>query len=106
MTIKKTTAVWLILWPSGYVEMNDHLPVYEGAEAPRAVGTTLIASVPIEAGVFADETAGRYEIYGQSTERLRALTDEVRRIMTQLTDAAVLEQLQEALDTYGPPDTV
>jgi hypothetical protein len=107
MTTKKTTAVWLILWPSGYVEMNDHLPIYEGAEAPRAVGTTLIASVPIEAGVFADESIGKYEVYGESTEKLKALAAEVRRISVDYRVASdVYEALQEAAETYGPPNDV
>jgi hypothetical protein len=101
MTIKKTTAVWLILWPSGYVEMNDHLPTYEGAEAPRAVGTTLISSVPIKAGVFANTDPGEHEVYGQSTARLKALSEEIRRVMTCMSDVAAVEMLQEALDTYG-----
>lgn len=96
--MKKLSAVWLILWPSGYVEMNDHLPTYEGAEAPRAVGTTLIASVPIEAGVFADVSHGKHEIYGESTEKLKALIEEVRRVMTCMSDVAAVEMLSEACD--------
>lgn len=35
----------------------------------------------------------------EAANKLKALIAELRRIMTQLTDAAVLEQLQEAIDT-------
>lgn len=43
----------------------------------------------------------------EADKRLKSLCEEVRRIMTTLTnDPATLEMLQEALDTYGPPDRV
>lgn len=43
-------------------------------------------------------SAGKHEVFGESTERLKALIEEVRRISTQLggEQVAIYEQLMEA----------
>ncbi len=96
MTRKSTTAVWVNLMPQGGVVFSGerrtsfgHVPV---------IGSTLISSVPVTEGTFANPDPGMHEVYGESTEKLKALCEEVRRIMTTLeNDPATHGMLEEAL---------
>ena len=104
MTRKSTTAVWVWLRASGDVELRDRAP-YSGDYTPRhrdvVIGSTLISSVPVTEGTFANPDPGMHEVYGESTEKLKALCEEVRRIMTTMSEPAAVEMLQEALDAWG-----
>jgi hypothetical protein len=109
VTIKKTTATYVWLWSDGSIGWSSFAPAIwteTGADGTHIVGTNLISSVPVTEGVFANSDPGQHEVYGESTEKLMALTEEIRRVMTTMSDAAAVEMLQEALDTHGAPDEV